>query len=92
LIKNDNQNLYNYYFQQKKIYKKRNINYIFYNFIIIKNLINKVLKNKSYNNYKKYKSKFKFISKIKSKFFSFNNLIKKFTFDFKDLIIFKKYN
>ena len=92
LIKNDNQNLYNYYFQRKKIYKKRNINYIFYNFIIIKNLINKGLKNKSYNNYKKYKSKFKFISKIKSKFFSFNNLIKKFTFDFKDLIIFKKYN
>lgn len=108
LIKKNNNDLYNYYYKQIMINKDYNNNNIlnikkdnnikkkyisFYiNYIIIKDFIKKLSNKKYYNNLNKYKSKFKLLLKLKSKFFNFNNFMKKITFDFRDLIIFKKYN
>jgi hypothetical protein len=80
-----------------KKYKYINIykNYILFKYSM-KNLLKNIYinKNNSLN-----KSKFIFISQLKKKFFnlqnkikSYNNFTKKITFDFKNLIIFKKYN
>lgn len=56
----------------KKIYINFYINYIF-----IKNLIKKLSRKKYYDHLNKYKSKFKLLLKLKSKFFSFMIIWKK---------------
>ena len=107
IIRNTKKAIFNYseniIKKKKNLSKKYKYKFIsiYKNYIYMKNIIKNLLK-KNYivkNKFSLYKSKFNLLGNLKNKFFKLNNNLQKYnkfndkiTFDFKNLMIFNKYN